>query len=101
MDHDTRLRITQWRKRLERRGWISLRRGAPVRDRVIEYHVIWQGWLVSGRTRLGDLDRAAGYWEPGTPVYLLERGQDVIDGVWRIARDQGGRTGQAMKSLAL
>lgn len=99
MDEQTRLLITQWRKRLERKGWISLRRGAPVRDRLVEYHVIWQGRVVSGRVRLRDLDATAGYWEPGTPVYLLERGKDVEEAVWRIARDQGRKPGQVMRGM--
>lgn len=99
MDQQTRYRIIQWRKRLERCGWLSLRRAPPLRDRVIEYHVVWQGWLVSGRVRLLDLDYERGYWEPGTPVYLLERGQDVAEGVWRVAKDQSAPAGQMMRAL--
>ena len=99
MNNATLYRITQWRKRLERKGWLSLRRGAPVQDRVIEYHVLWQGRLFSGRVRLADLDLTKGYWEPGTPAYLLQRMQDVQEGVWRVAKDQTAPCGQVMRKM--
>ncbi|ATJ82008.1 hypothetical protein BEI_1021 [Halomonas beimenensis] len=38
---------------------MSLRRARPPRRRVVEYHVIWRGRLVSGRVRLDDLDQQA------------------------------------------
>ena len=98
MDDDTRYCLTTWRKRLERRGWVSLRRSRPQGNRLIEYHVIWQGRLISGRVQLSALGDE-GYWQPGSPVYLLERGQDVEEGVWRVARDQAAVPGQVMRSI--
>lgn len=51
---DTTLRITQWRKRLERNGWTGIRRATPPHSDLIEYHVVWRGHLVSGRmSRMG------------------------------------------------
>lgn len=101
MDPDTRYRITTWRKRLEHRGWISLRRQVPPRNRVIEYHVIWRGRLFSGRVLLAELAHHESYWQPGTPVYLLERGQDVEEGVWRLARDPEGKRWQVARRMPL
>ncbi|SDO73157.1 hypothetical protein SAMN04487957_110154 [Halomonas shengliensis] len=98
MDDATLYRITTWRKRLERRGWTSLRRARPPRGRLIEYHVIWEGQLVSGRVRLADLDDQA-YWQPGSPIALLERGLDVVEGVWRVARDPGAVSGQVRRPV--
>lgn len=98
MDDATRYRLTTWRKRLERRGWTSLRRHRPPRDRLIEYHVIWQGRLISGRVQLSALGDK-GYWQPGSPVYLLERGQDVDEGVWRVARGQAAGPGQVVRPM--
>jgi|SRR5690554_1355663 len=98
MDDATLYRITTWRKRLERRGWTSLRRARPPRNRLVEYHVIWQGQLISGRVRLTDLDDSA-YWQPGSPVALLERGLSVIEGVWRVAARQQARAGQVRRPL--
>ncbi|MDI5890588.1 hypothetical protein [Halomonas rhizosphaerae] len=99
MDDPTRYRLTTWRKRLERQGWVSLRRRRPPGNRLVEYHVIWQGRLISGRVRLSELDRDAGFWQPGSPVYLLERGQDVVEGVWRVAKDQAAVPGQMVRSM--
>ncbi len=101
MDDATRYRISTWRKRLERKGWRSLRRGPPPRNRVIEYHVIWQGRLISGRVRLDALDVHAGYWTPGSPIYLLVRGQDVMEGVWRLAREVTAHPGQLARRMPL
>ncbi|WP_043530491.1 hypothetical protein [Litchfieldella xinjiangensis] len=91
--------LTQWRKRLERQGWVSLRRKLPPNHRLVEYHVIWQGRLFSGRVLLSDHDTQRDYWEPGTPIYLLHRGQDVVEGVWRFARDPAAATGQVVRPL--
>ena len=88
---------TQWRKRLERKGWISLRRGMPPTGKLVEYHVIWQGRLFSGRVRLRDTDRVADYWVPGSPAYLLERRHGITEGVWRVARDQEAIPGRVVR----
>lgn len=96
MDEDTRYRLTTWRKRLERRGWVSLKRHRPPRDRLIEYHVIWQGHLISGRVQL-NTSGDDGYWQPGHPTYLLERGQDVYEGVWRLCQKTSVTQGQVYR----
>lgn len=90
----TRHQITQWRKRLERRGWIGLRRAKPSTGEWIEFHVIWRGRLYSGRCRLSDHDQAD-YWRVGSMTYLLYRQQGIIDGVWR--RCQPGKTGMVRR----
>lgn len=100
MDNATTLRITQWRKRLERSDWIGVRRKMPPRNRMIEYHIIWRGHLVSGRVRLCDESHDS-WWEPGTPTYLFLRGVDVTDGVWRVAKDQNGQVGQVHRRLPM
>lgn len=61
----------------------------------IEYHAVWQGWLVSGRCAVVGIDD--GYWEPGSPSYLLHRGQDVIEAVWRPTKVQ--RPGRTVRPL--
>lgn len=99
MDDATRYRLTTWRNRLERRGWVSLRRSRPPGNRLVEYHVVWQGRLSSGRVRLSEQNRDAGFWQPGSAVYLLERCQDVEEGVWRVAKDPSAVPGQAVRSL--
>ncbi|MBB3142842.1 hypothetical protein [Halomonas organivorans] len=88
-----------WRKRLERRGWVSLRRGAAPGNRVVEYHVVWQGWLISGRVLLGHRDRRWEWWEPGSPTYLLERRHDVTEGVWRYCRRRAAQLGQVARRV--
>ncbi len=93
-----RYRATTWRKRLERRGWTSLRRTTPPRNRLIEYHVIWQGRLISGRVQLNTLSDE-GYWQPGNPVYLLDRRQGVLEGVWRLAQRKASATGQVVRRV--
>ncbi|TFH85840.1 hypothetical protein EQG41_15700 [Billgrantia azerbaijanica] len=98
MDDATLLRITQWRKRLERAGWTGIRRASPPRGRLIEYHLVWRDHLVSGRVRLADQDHES-WWQPGSPTYLFMRGVDVTDGVWRVARNQSARAGQVHRRL--
>ncbi len=71
----------QWRKRLERKGWISLRRRAPAHG-VIEYHVIYRGYLYSGRCNTGSLN-GEGSLVVGSTEYLLRRADLIIEGVWR------------------
>lgn len=100
MDDATLLRITQWRKRLERNGWIGIRRRAPPRDRMIEYHIVWRGHLVSGRIRLSD-QPIENTWQPGTTLNMLMRGVDVTDGAWRVARDQSAQPGQVHRILQI
>ena len=85
--------ITQWRKRLERKGWLGLGRSSPPIDRLVEYHVVWQGWLISRRSVLGK-EIKDDRWEPGTPQYLLSRKHGISDGVWRLAKDPGAEVGQ-------
>ncbi|MBW5801203.1 hypothetical protein [Halomonas elongata] len=82
--------ISKWRRRLERKGWIGLRRSLPPTGEWIEFHVIWKGWLYSGRCRLSDYDQAD-YWREGSMTYLLYRQQDIVEGVWR--RCEPGRAG--------
>ncbi|MFG6159610.1 hypothetical protein ACGTNG_12460 [Halomonas sp. 1390] len=98
IESDTLLRVTRWRKRLERNGWTGIRRRAPPRDRLIEYHLIWRGHLVSGRVRLADTTDA-GWWQPGTPAYLFMRGVDVTDGAWRVCRAQSALVGQVHRRM--
>ncbi|MGQ7247616.1 hypothetical protein ACUN9Y_09775 [Halomonas sp. V046] len=90
--------ITQWRKRLERKGWLGLSWSSPPIDRLVEYHVVWQGWLISGRCRLDDENRVD-WWEPETPQYLRARKHGVSDGVWRQAKGQGEEVGQARRKF--
>lgn len=81
----THYQVTQWRKRLERKGWIGLKRRQADRFRWIEFHVIWQGWLYSGRCKLSLCDEQDHY-RPGTTLYMLHRQKDIADGVWRYSR---------------
>ena len=91
--------ITQWRKRLERKGWLGLSRSSPPIDRLVEYHVVSQGWLISGRCVLGK-EIKDDWWEPGTPQYLLSRKHGISDGVWRLAKDQRAEVGQVRRTWA-
>ncbi|PSJ23565.1 hypothetical protein CVH10_01490 [Halomonas sp. ND22Bw] len=100
MDDATLLRITQWRKRLERNGWTGVRRATPPHSSLIEYHLVWRGHLVSGRIRLSD-HSSQDVWQPGTTMNMLLRGTDVTDGAWRVARDQAGRPRQVHRRLPL
>lgn len=83
---------TQWRKRLERKGWISLRRKAPMHG-LIEYHVIYRGHLYSGRCNPATLN-SEDTWTVGTTAYLLRRTDLITEGVWRKARNQAGEVGR-------
>ena len=81
--------ITQWRKRLERKGWLGLSRSSPPIDRLVEYHVVWQGWLISGRCVLGK-EIKGDWWEPGTPQYRFpaSTASAMACGGWRRIRGQ-------------
>ena len=94
----TELQITQWRKRLERRGWTGLRRRQPPHNELIEYHVIRQGWLYSGRCRLDDYSEIDRFRE-GTLTCMLERGYGIDDGVWRRADPGAGEKGGICRRL--
>lgn len=90
--------ITQWRKRLERKGWLSLSRATPPIDKLVEYHVVWKGWLISGRCVLGK-EIKDDWWQPGTPQYLLSRKHEISEGVWRLAKDSGAEVGQVRRRV--
>lgn len=90
--------VILWRQRLERKGWRGLRRGIPPSGALIEYHVIWNRQLISGRVRLRDTDRNRDYWIPGTPEFLLSRRYGIDDGVWRPAKG-GPEPGQLRRPL--
>lgn len=88
----TRHQVTQWRKRLERKGWIGLKRAPAPRGGLIEYHVIRRGWLYSGRCQLSDY-RQDDWAIEGTLVCMLERRYGIVDGVWRRASPDAGPKG--------
>lgn len=77
-----RYEITQWRKRLEKRGWHNAKRFAAPHSEWIEYHAAWKGKVWSGRCKLSDCDHAD-WFEPGTHVYLIQRMHEVDEAVWR------------------
>lgn len=70
---------TQWRKRLERKGWISLRRRSPGHG-VIEYHIIYHGHLYSGRCNAAALS-SEDTLTADTTGYLLRRVDQITEGV--------------------
>lgn len=87
---DERYRSVLWRKRLEQKGWISLRRRTP-NGRIIEFHVIYKGQLYSGRCHVSQLHEDA--MKPGAMGYLLGRPDLIREGVWRRARNPEGELG--------
>ena len=93
--HGVEYNATQWRKRLERKGWISLRRRAPAHG-IIEYHVIYRGHLSSGRCNAAELN-GEGMLVVGTTEYLLRRTDVITEGVWRRAKDPGGKQGRVCR----
>lgn len=95
MDSDTRYIIVKWRKRLERRGWHNARRFPVPHGGWIEYHAVWQGWLISGRCPIAGMDK--GYWQPGSPAYLLKRMLEVEEAVWRPTTTE--RAGRIVRPL--
>ena len=95
MDHH-QYTATQWRKRLEQRGWISFRRGAPPGHVLIEYHIIYRGHLYSGRCKMNEIaDQET--WTVGSTGYLLRRVDLTTEGVWRRARNQAGKAGRVCR----
>ena len=86
---------TQWRKRLERKGWISLRRRSPGHG-VIEYHIIFRGHLYSGRCNAATLG-SEDTLNVGTTGYLLRRVDLITEGVWRLAKRPDGKMGRVCR----
>ncbi|MGO2009467.1 hypothetical protein [Vreelandella venusta] len=88
---DTRYRATLWRKSMERRGW---RRISSMRlpRCVIEFHIIQQGRLYSGRWHGKSFDPMDSL-TPGTAAYLITRRDLMTEGVWRRAKDQNAEWG--------
>lgn len=86
---------TQWRKRLERMGWISLRRKAPAHG-VIEYRIIYRGHLYSGRCNAAALS-SEDILTVGTTGYLLRRVDHITEGVWRLAKRPDGKAGRVCR----
>lgn len=85
----------QWRKRLERKGWISLSRRAPAHG-VIEYHVIYLGHLYSGRCDASGFN-GEGMLAVGSTEYLLRRVDLITEGVWRRAKRPDGEIGRVCR----
>lgn len=76
---------TQWRKRLERQGWISCRRAAPPNGVRVYYQAIFAGQHYSGEIDILK-EPQSDWWVPGSPMYLLVRGFRVDEAVWKRAR---------------
>ncbi|MGO3056998.1 MAG: hypothetical protein ACTID3_08710 [Halomonas sp.] len=92
-EHDRYL-ATQWRKRLERKGWISLRRSPPPGHRLIDFHVIWKGQLYSGRIVINRVNAEA-ISQPGSTAFLIKRTDQITEGVWRLSA--GGEAGMVRR----
>ncbi|GHA85483.1 hypothetical protein [Modicisalibacter luteus] len=92
----TRYEVTQWRKRLERKGWKNAKRFPATHSDWIEYHAVWQGQIWSGRCRLSDCDMLD-WWQLGTHVYLIKWLFEVEEAVWR--RTQNQVAGQVVRRL--
>ncbi len=78
--------IARWRERLLERGWMDWPGHSPPTHDWIEYHVVWNGEIWSGRCMLSHhLWSDAGI--PGTHRYLI--GNAFPNGVtvrlWRMA----------------
>lgn len=56
---------------------------------VIEFHIIHQGYLYSGRHGTFSFDPEDGR-TPGTVAYVLNRRDLMTEGVWRMARNPNG-----------
>lgn len=93
----SRYRATLWRKALERRGWKNIRKGFPMHC-VIEYHVLYRGYLYSGRCKPLGLD-SSDVMTAGTTLFLLRRTDMILEGVWRRARNQGAETGRTARKF--
>ena len=94
---DERYRATQWRKKLERgrNGWRRFTSAALPRC-VIEFHIIHQGYLYSGRHGTFSFDPEDGR-TPGTVAYVLNRRDLMTEGVWRMARNPDGEWGMVRR----
>ena len=93
----SRYRATLWRKALERRGWKNLRKGFPM-NILIEYHILYRGYLYSGRCKPSRLD-SRDVMTAGTTLFLLRRTDMIREGVWRRARNQAAETGSTARQF--
>ena len=84
----------QWRKALERKGWKRLDK-YRLPNELIEFHIIHQGKLYSGRCigahPIGDTT------QPGSIAYVVTRRDLMTEGVWRKSR--GGKIGMNVRGL--
>lgn len=94
-DVDANYRATLWRKALERRGWKNLRKGFP-NHCVIEYHILYLGYLYSGRCQALKLNGSDAL-TAGTTLFLLRRTDMIQEGVWRRARNQAAKAGRTAR----
>jgi hypothetical protein len=94
---DDRYRATVWRKKLERgrNGWRRFTATSLPRC-VIEFHIIHQGYLYSGRHGTFSFDPEEGR-TPGTVAYVLNRRDLMTEGVWRMARNPSGEWGMVRR----
>ena len=95
--HGVDYKATLWRKSLERRGWKRLDK-YRLPNSLIEFHIIHQGQLYSGRhhaTNLNDTDART----PGTAAYVLRRRDLMLEGVWRRSSDQHAAWGMVCRSF--
>jgi len=87
-------KATLWRKALERRGWKRLDK-YRLPNELIEFHIIHQGKLYSGRCigahPIGDTT------QPGSIAYVVTRRDLMVEGVWRKAK--GGQIGMNVRDL--
>ena len=88
---------TKWRKSLERRGWHNIRNGVPIK-RVVEFHIIYQGKLHSGRCKVMHLNSQDTY-DPGTLAFLFRRTDQITEGVWRLSRNQNAELGWVIRDF--
>lgn len=95
MNGPDKYRAVQWRKALERRGWINVKKGVP-RRRAIEFHILHRGQLYSGRCVVGYLD-AEDNMRPGSLGYVFYRQEYITEGVWRLS--PGGELGWIVRSF--
>ena len=89
----------QWRKHLERkrRGWRRFT-GVPLPHCVIEFHIIHQGRIYSGRHHATHLN-VEDVTTPGTAAYVLRRRDLMLEGVWRRANHQRAAWGMVCRAF--
>lgn len=94
---DERYRATRWRKKLERgrNGWRRFTSASLPRC-VIEFHIIHNGYIYSGRHGTFSFDPEEGR-TPGTVAYLLNRRDLMTEGVWRMAQNPDGEWGMVRR----